>query len=337
MPKISVLMSVFNDEDYIKEAIYSLIHQTYQDFEIIIIDDGSVDQTASIISSIKDPRIKLYKNKTNEGLTKNLNKAWDLSKGDLIARMDGDDISSSRRFEKQVSFFEQNKDISLLGCNSKNIGANKKNKSAAANHEELKCSLFLRVPFPHSGVMLRKEDFDNIGMKYDEDFKYAQDFDLWVRASRVLKFYKLPEVLLEYRIHEGQASSIHRSKGSTFDLMVRKNQVDELGIHYSEEILKLYNKALSSSKSLLSLNELQTLDTFYCEIIDQNNKKGLYDKETFKNKLGESFRIICIQQLLQKSKNGKYFRESNISKKYKANNSDKLKMMFLGLLSKNTN
>ncbi|MFW6016530.1 MAG: glycosyltransferase [bacterium] len=204
---ISVIMSVYNAEKYLEEAVESILTQSYKDFEFIIIDDKSTDNSADIIKSyaIKDERIKYIKNDINRGLTYSLNKALDLAEGKYIARMDADDISIKNRFEIQYNYLENNKDISLLGTSAYNInetGDIIAERNVPFTFEEIKNSIKLVNPVIHPSVMFRKRDILAIG-GYNEKFKKVQDYELWFRViANGLKIENLSERLLYYRVND---------------------------------------------------------------------------------------------------------------------------------------
>lgn len=203
MPRVSVIMSAYNAEKYIKEAIDSILNQTFKDFEFIIINDGSTDSTRDIILSYKDSRIRFIENKKNIGLTKSLNKGLKLAKGEYIARLDADDSSMPKRFEKQINFLDKHKDIAVIG-NWIEIIDEETNKAHvlknSCNSAIIKWAQIFKNQMDHSSVFFRKKIIEEVG-SYKEIYKYAQDFDLWFRVLRKYKIANLPEVLTKYRIH----------------------------------------------------------------------------------------------------------------------------------------
>ena len=157
-PKISVIMSVFNSEKYLKEAVDSILEQTFTDFEFIITDDCSTDSSLAILEEYakKDNRIILLKNSENIGLTKNLNKMIDIAKGKYIARMDADDISLPKRFQIQYNFMEENSDIGVCGSNIGHIGTLDKVSNHPLNHNEIKIGLLFKCVMMHPTIVVRK-------------------------------------------------------------------------------------------------------------------------------------------------------------------------------------
>lgn len=203
-PKISVVMASHNGEKFIKEAIDSILGQTFSDFEFLIIDDGSTDLTAVILQeySQKDQRIKIFTNKECLGLTKGLNILIKQAKGEYIARMDDDDISFKNRFEKQMDFMQKNSDVVLAGSfaflineKSEIIGE----KKLAVTSEQIKKQLLFNNQIIHSSWFAKKDILIKEGL-YNEQFKKAQDYEFVLRLATKYKIANLPENLLKYRV-----------------------------------------------------------------------------------------------------------------------------------------
>ena len=204
-PFISVIMPVYNCERYIKEAIDSILNQTYANFEFFIIDDASKDQTLSIIKAYDDIRIKLVEKEVNSGLTKSLNIGLSMAKGKYIARMDVDDISLPERFAKQLSFLDSNPDYVLCGSNYSIIGSNKVVTLPKTN-ENIRLGLLESCIIAHPSVMFRNSVLLANNITYDSSTEPAEDYHLWVKLISKGKFYNLQEFLLQYRVHDKQIS-----------------------------------------------------------------------------------------------------------------------------------
>ena len=201
-PKISVVMSVYNGGKYLEDSIKSILTQTFQDFEFIIINDTSTDNTEEILKIFDDPRIKIITNDQNIGLTRSLNKGIQLARGIYIARMDADDISLPHRFETQVHFLEKNPDYALVGSSYYQI--DKDNKihtliNVLTDNIQIKQGLTKQNWFGHGSVMMRKDVFREVG-GYDERFKLAQDYDLWLRIAAGHKMANIEEPLYKWRV-----------------------------------------------------------------------------------------------------------------------------------------
>jgi glycosyltransferase involved in cell wall biosynthesis len=201
-PVISVVMAVHNSEKYVREAVDSILNQTFKNFEFIIINDGSTDKTREILESYNDPRIALTHQK-HIGLTKSLNKGIALAKGNYIARQDADDISLPDRLEKQIEFLELHKDIALLGTAAQiidNKGYYLKTVEYPIDHSSLEIAMNHSNHFWHGSVMFRRQNFLELG-RYREIFFTAQDYDLWLRFVEKFKVANLLEPLYKYRLN----------------------------------------------------------------------------------------------------------------------------------------
>jgi len=205
-PLVSVIMPVYNGRRYVKQAVDSVLAQTFTDFEFIIIDDGSNDGTDEILKryAVADKRVRII-TRTTQGVTRSLNEGLELAMGTLIARMDADDISKPTRFEKQVRFLKEHPDHVLVGCRCLLIDPDGypicEKRDIALHHEQID-ALLLKMMWPvvHPAVMMRASAVKQIG-SYDLRYRTNQDHDLFLRLAEVGKLANLPEILLEYRQH----------------------------------------------------------------------------------------------------------------------------------------
>ncbi len=224
-PEITVVMPVYNAERYIDKAIKSVLAQTYQDFEFIIIDDASTDNTSEILKRFDDPRIRTIKNPNNLGLTKSLNKAIREAKGTYIARMDADDISIPHRLETQLNFLKKNTDHALVGSSYYQIDDTGRIISLVrvlSDDNEIRAGLKKQNWFGHGSIMMLKSAFLQCG-GYDESFKYAQDYDLWLRISEKYKVANIGEPLYQWRSTAGNISNARIQEQKYFaSLAVKK-------------------------------------------------------------------------------------------------------------------
>lgn len=243
--EISVVMSVYSEpESVLRKSIESILDQTFKDFEFIIINDSPSNEVNNKIIneySAKDERIKAINNKKNIGLTQSLNKGISVANGNFVARMDADDYSYPKRFERQVNFLKNNSDVIVCGTNVRLFGdeITPRIKSYPKNSKDCKNFLFFNSCFAHPTVMLRKNVLQDNNMAYNEQYRSSQDFDLWCRLSEYGAFYNLQEVLLDYRVSERQISSL--SSGEQFDnaRKIRRNYfIAECNKDVSQKIMK---------------------------------------------------------------------------------------------------
>ncbi|MGG7147241.1 glycosyltransferase [Clostridium butyricum] len=216
--KISVVMPVYNGEAYLKDSIESILNQTYTNFEFIIINDGSNDDTGKIIREYmkNDNRIILLERK-NKGLVKSLNEGISLASGDYIARMDADDISDKERFRKQVNFFKYNKDVDILGSYIKIFGNEERANKIETwfnqkwNKEDMLTRSLGGSIIAHPTAMIKKSVFNKL-VGYSNKYSRLEDDDLWVRAIKEGYIIDIvDEYLLKYRVHTESKSIIDAS------------------------------------------------------------------------------------------------------------------------------
>jgi len=204
MPKVSAVMSCYNEELTVRQAIDSIVDQTYTDWEFIILDDGSQDSTIEIIKEYtkKDSRIRLFQNEVNLGLAASLNKGIKNAQGEYIARMDADDVSLPLRLEKQVNYLDTHKEIDILGTNAqlKRGHQEEGQTQVPLRHTDIYKNRYRKTILVHPTVMMRKSCFTNDG--YDPDLRWAEDKDLWLRWMDQFTFANLSEPLLVYKVKD---------------------------------------------------------------------------------------------------------------------------------------
>jgi glycosyltransferase involved in cell wall biosynthesis len=287
MTMISAIMSAYNSENFIKEAIDSILSQTFSDFEFIIINDASMDSTESIIKSYGDSRIKLINNQQNEGLAKSLNTGLDIANGKYIARMDADDVSLPERFQKQFDFMEQNQDIDICGTFYETFG----NKSCVVrtpeNDTDIKDALFFSNCIAHSSVMMRKSTIDKFGIKYDENLRSAQDYELWCREADRLKYANIPEILLKYRVHENQTGFAKKKEQDDAADNVRIRNLNKIVVLLTNSEHNIYLSVLKYRYDFNSTTDMISA----CEFFEKIRIAG------FKHGYGSKFKEIISGHL----------------------------------------
>lgn len=213
-PHVSVIMSVYNGGRYLKKAIESILRQSFQNFEFIIIDDGSTDETWSILSSVDDPRVIVKRNSMNMGLAATLNKAARMSRANYLARMDADDISLPHRLEKQMAFLEAHPEVVVVGSSFYKIDENGKVLEIVkvpCRSKEIYEVLWSRNCLAHGTVVMRKDVFFRYG-GYDESYSCAQDYELWLRLAQSEKLANIEEPLYCWRSSPSCVSNLRATE-----------------------------------------------------------------------------------------------------------------------------
>jgi glycosyltransferase involved in cell wall biosynthesis len=240
---VSIVLAVYNGEKHLEECLASLLLQTYKNFELIIINDGSNDKTHNIINTYisKFPNIN-YINRANKGLIYSLNEGFKVASGEFIARMDADDIALPQRLENQVTYLINNSEISFIGSdvilidgNSKECGRIKGPKSI--NATKIRC--FFRSPIIHPTLLIRSSalvnQFPNV---YSTSFENTEDYELWTRLiSQGYAAVNLPSFDLKYRVHEESITKQKAHEMKTKSFHVRKNYLTNLSISHSDSEL----------------------------------------------------------------------------------------------------
>jgi glycosyltransferase involved in cell wall biosynthesis len=207
-PIISIIMPAYNAENYIAQAIQSILNQTFTNFEFIIINDGSIDKTESIIKKFNDPRIIYVKNELNKNIVESLNIGIDLAKGPYIARMDADDIADKFRFEKQLNYLNRH-DLDVIGSNAISFGnfGQKKFLKMPEKESDLSYFFLLYSPFLHPTIFGKSECFKIF--KYKKKFEFIEDLYLWYELLvNNYRIGNLPQTTLKYRISSNQITQI---------------------------------------------------------------------------------------------------------------------------------
>lgn len=208
MPLVSILMPVYNTAPYLKEAVDSMLSQTFTDFELIVLNDCSPDYAEMVLDTCHDSRIVRYKGEKNVGLSNVLNVGIGMARGRYIARMDSDDLSLPNRLQVQVEYLENHSDIDLVSVGMQLFGAREDVWIREQHPEKVKINALFHSPVLHASSMWRKEAFEREGLRFRQEMVPAEDYDLWTRALvKGLKLVNLPEVLYRYRIHETQATT----------------------------------------------------------------------------------------------------------------------------------
>ena len=309
MPKISVVMPVYNGEKYLSEAIDSILNQTFTDFEFIIINDCSTDGTEGIIKSYNDSRIVYIKNGKNMGVANSLNKGLDMATGEYIARMDADDISMPQRFEKQVKFKDKHLNIAVCGCRVEMFGAlSNKNVCTIVGSENMKVNMLFASCLAHPTVIMKRSIFECEHFRYDVNYEGAEDYELWTRVIFKYDMDNIDEMLLKYRIHSNQVTQRYTAKDKQTYANILKAVLDKLCITkpYADEtnayisfamgsfdadkqffsLVTIFNKMVDGNKQIKFCNDIE-LKTYLSAILI-----SLFDKQN----------VVSIRELAENSK-----------------------------------
>src|SRR5258708_9880964 len=285
MPRLSVIMSVYNEASFLADSIESILDQRYTDFEFIIVDDGSTDSSVEIVSHYEksNSRICVIRQE-NTGLTVALNIALQKASGEYIARMDADDISLPERFATQVAFMDANPEIAIVGSWVELIEdnfLNNKIRTFPADDASIRCHMLFYNPLMHPTIMVRKAIFEQSDLRYDPSFRRAQDYDLWERASAHTCFANITRPLLNYRIHERQISKQNQNEQNTFAVIVRTRMLARLGLKAAPIHEALANSRFEANRAFVTASE-----TWLRILRDANRHVSIFPKQEFSTVVG---------------------------------------------------
>ena len=297
-PRITVLMSVYNGEKYLREAIDSILNQTFKDLEFLIINDGSTDKTAEILQSYQDPRIKIINNQKNIGLTKSLNKGLKLAKGEYIARMDADDISYQDRLQVQYDYLKNNPEVDLVGSWNDvidDIGNTISFWKCNYSSEDIYYILNFRNCLTHCSLLFRKELVVNNG-GYNETMKNAQDYELWSRISKIAKIYQIQEPLVKWRMNSNVISTKKKNNQVKTINTIVKNNLERLTDRKVDDKILCFIRDNFDNINCDCLDTLTKDELLYSiQLIDEMNEKIIDNAPYGLNR--ESIRKISARKL----------------------------------------
>ena len=301
-PRVSVLMSVYNGERYLRDSIESIANQTFRDYEFVIVDDGSVDNTWGILEEYAayDARIVLLRNKVNIGLTRSLNKGLASARGGYIARQDADDVSLPERLEKQIEFLEANpetvlvaSDVGYIDHENRQLG-----RSARTGDPDLVAwyLLFYNHLGGHSQVVFRRSAVMDLG-GYCEALRYSQDYELWLRLVKVWDIVILPDVLLQWRIHGQNISVTAKSEQRSYSLAnsrrgIRELIGEELSLEQVDELREFWLGRFQNSGRVDYVH--RALKRIYRAFLQRRS-----DRTPLQPELPRNLRIIIGKQFLR--------------------------------------
>ena len=280
---ISVVMPTYNTlVPILKEAVDSILNQTFREFEFIIIDDGSTDASAAYLQNLRDKRIRLIRNPAHLGTTKSLNIGFEAAQGKYIARMDSDDISLPSRLEKQFAFMEKHADVILCGANVSYFGMRKgvsEDRNLGMAYYRIN-ALFCNPGPKHPTAFFNHELLSKYHLSYQEELVYAQDYGLYAEISRLGKVYILKDVLLRHRTHDLQVSKKHREKQIACDKITMRKLLQELLGTVSDEELDLHYDYATGYRADIQAN--MEMKRWFRRLVDANNHRGIYNRWLFK-------------------------------------------------------
>jgi glycosyltransferase involved in cell wall biosynthesis len=311
-PLVTVLMPVYNAGMFVKEAMESILTQSYMNLEFLIINDGSTDDSLDIIRSFDDSRIRLMSNPGNLGLIRTLNIGIEAAKGKYIARMDADDVSLPGRLKKQIIFLENNPGISILAGMMEKENAFTRQKELTS--EEIKARLIFSNILPHPTIVFRASLLKDQHVRYDPSYPHAEDYALWMHLSESVEFAILPEKLIEYRNHETQVSRLNWYEQVDSVLKIQSHFFLRMGIHQLKEEMIAIHKKIYFRMYDYNPEFLNDVENWLLYLQNQNSGSRIVDPVIFENTISKVWFEICTHFASKKLNIYRRFRTSTLFK-----------------------
>lgn len=303
MAKVTVLMPTYNVAPYVKEAIDSVLQQTYNDFELLIIDDCSTDDTISVVRDINDPRIRIVQNDKNVGLAENLNRGLSRITTEYVARMDGDDIAEPFWLEREVAILDSHHDIGICSVGFERFGTVKSLVRFPEQHEDCMANML----FECSVIVptFRMSLYRDYGLRYSTDAFPAEDYRFWAECLRVTRIYNIQETLFHYRMHPTQICTARREEQQRKVAQVRRYMLEWLSEDFAEEEKEYYTDSFMATQ-IASKQDLQERKAFCRKMIDKNRSVGHFDEEALRRRLDKHLRLTLYSTIVERYFDGGY-------------------------------
>jgi glycosyltransferase involved in cell wall biosynthesis len=287
-------MAVRDGARYLDEALRSIIGQSFADWEFIVVDDGSTDDSAAILERYQraDARIRVV-TQPALGLAASLNRGLGMARGTYVARMDADDVSRPDRLAVQVALMDARPELGLCGTWIETFGTGPSSvRQYPVDDASIRSWMLFESVLAHPSVMLRRDLFERHGLAYDGTMFPADDYDLWVRASRYMTLANVPQALLRYRLHPQQVVTKHDALKRQTARRIRTGQLTGLGLSPSEEEVNLH-EALSLWKLAHTRERFSAAHAWLLKLIEANRASDIYPQAAFQRVLARRWSAIC--------------------------------------------
>ena len=298
---ISVVMPVYNRAPLVGEAIESILGQTYEHLELIIVDDDSTDQSVVVIQQYRDPRIRLIRLPKNRGPSVARNIGNEAARGTYIAVMDSDDIALPQRLEKQLAFMEAHPEVGLCGCSVHSIdevGQRKKGAWQASSDPTLcRANLVFGIPFHHATWLVRRAIYEQL--TYRTEWEPVADFDFMVEAARLTTFAGLRDTMMLIRNHPERISRRRRKEQTNKTLFVSQRILERIGLHWNPMQLSTWHHRLACLEARhpdtppLKPDELEALAELVSQLLQANQRSGYMDQRALQTLLAGRWWSVC--------------------------------------------
>jgi glycosyltransferase involved in cell wall biosynthesis len=309
-PAVTVLMPVHNGARYLGEAMGSILSQTFSDFVLLVVDDGSTDATSSILGACTDPRLAVHRNGRNLGLIASLNWGLDNARSEYIARMDADDVALPTRLQRQVDFLRRSPGIGLCGSWFRMLGGARRHAvRPPTGADDMAARLFHESPLAHPSVMFRRALFDQHRLRYSDDYPHAEDFELWTRIALVTELANLPEILLLYRQHDEQVSALKRSSQKDSVKRIVLRQLRRIHANATDAECDAHFAIISNLGAGIAGIEVGYVESWLKELVRRNDTAAAgFPPAAFRGVIGMAWWRYCSTRTTRPGMLGSFYR-----------------------------
>lgn len=289
MPRICVLLPVHDARPYLREAVLSVLDQSYRDFRLLVVDDGSSDGGVDVLADIDDPRLEVVANARNLGQAETLNRCLDGVSEELIARMDADDIALPTRFERQVAYLDAHPTCGIVGTWIETFSAEGTSIwRLPTDHDVLRSELLFRSVIAHPTVMIRREALGDL--RYRTDVPPIEDWDLWQRAGARTRLANIPEIHLRYRVKSDAERGVtgpylYDPVRLARQRTVVRSHLEKLGLQPTEAECDLHLR-VGDHALAPQLERVADAEAWLLRLLDANGRSQMYDSTAFERTIG---------------------------------------------------
>ena len=303
MPRVTVLMPTYNVAPYVKEAIGSVLRQTFSDLELLVVDDASTDDTLAAVRAIEDPRIRIAAFDNNVGLAENLNRGLALINTEYVARMDGDDIAEPYWLEHEVAILDRHPEVGICSGGFERFGTVKSLVRFPERHEDCLANMLFEcsVIVPTFRMSLYRDH----GLRYSTEAFPAEDYRFWAECLRVTKIYNLQETVFHYRMHPTQICTARREEQQKKVAAVRLFMLEWLSPDFSEEEQSYYTGQFMAPE-IASRQDYQERRSFCGKLVAKNRSVGHFDEAALRHRLEKHLRLTLYSTIVERYFNGGY-------------------------------
>lgn len=295
MAKVTVLMPTYNVAPFVREAIESVLRQSYRDFELLVIDDCSSDETIEVVRTIDDARIRIVQNEKNLGLAENLNRGLSHINTEYVARMDGDDIAEPFWLEREIAILDSHPEIGICSGGFERFGTVKSLVRFPERHEDCMANMLFEcsVIVPTFRMSLYRDH----GLRYSSEAFPAEDYRFWAECLRVTKMHNIQETLFHYRMHPTQICTARREEQQRKVAEVRRYMLEWLSNDFTEEERDYYTGSFMNPQ-IASKQDYHERKAFCKKMVEKNRSVGHFDEDALHRRLGKHLRLTLYSTIV---------------------------------------